>query len=58
VLPNMTFVRIEDNFTENHARVLANLLKAKEAEAPKCLVFTYSTNETIDIKDMIWEVSS
>jgi len=54
----MTFVRIEDNFTENHARVLANLLKAKEAEAPKCLVFTYSTNETIDIKDMIWEVSS
>ena len=52
----MTFVNIDDDFKEVHALYLRQLVNKHHSEAPKCVIFTSSTNEVITVKNLILEV--
>ena len=58
MLPSMSFITLEENFNSRHAKTLRNLLQKCKIDTPKCVIFTHSTNETLAIRDMIYEVGS
>lgn len=53
----MTFVNVDDKFRATHAAAVKNMLSEKGIESPKCVIFTHSTNETIEVRDMLMEVN-
>ena len=53
---NMTFISLNERFSAKTGKALGQLLRAKGAESPKCIIFTSSVRETLEVKDMILEV--
>ena len=54
---NTSFISLKEEFSMKTAKELVDMLECLGSSAPRCVIFTSNTAETLPIKDMILEAS-
>lgn len=54
---NTSFISLKEEFSMKTAKELVAMLECLGSSAPRCVIFTSNTTETLLIKDMILEAS-